>query len=304
LTITRSENIKFYILAFLFAIGISESASYLIWFGFIEPFKYATIENPTPVMSHISYNPFLAFAIYLVLNELLSRKKMKPYERGAYTFFLLTMTFNMFITGGRAGQVMFFSAIVLLAFQYFKSSQLKAVFTSFLLIITIFISAYYLSPVFQQRVDMGYNEISNFDTKRDVESPYIHTSIGLRINFFLNSWEIFESSPIYGVGTGDFPSEYSKINKVNSPFSTDTSHPHNMYMLLLTQLGLIGFISLMSIFYYQIRIAISSDNQNIKNIGLAIPILFSIINWSDSYLLGHYTANLFILFSAFIYMKN
>ena len=33
LTITRSDNIKFYILAFLLAIGISELLSYLIWFG-------------------------------------------------------------------------------------------------------------------------------------------------------------------------------------------------------------------------------------------------------------------------------
>ena len=116
LAISRIENTKYYITAFLIAIAISESLSYSIWFGIIEPFKYAvSIENPTPLMSHTSYNPFLAFAFYLVVNKLLSGGKMSQLERAVYTFFALTMTFNMFITGGRAGQVMFFAAIIILA---------------------------------------------------------------------------------------------------------------------------------------------------------------------------------------------
>ena len=65
LTIVKRKNIKFYVVAFLLAMIISESLSYLVWFGVIEPFKYATVNNPTPLMSHISYNPLLAFAIYL-----------------------------------------------------------------------------------------------------------------------------------------------------------------------------------------------------------------------------------------------
>ena len=71
LTISRQENIKYYLMAFLVAIGISETLSYLVWFELIEPFGRATLMNPTPVMGHISYNPFLAFAIYLVLHQLL-----------------------------------------------------------------------------------------------------------------------------------------------------------------------------------------------------------------------------------------
>ena len=103
------------------AIVVSQGISYLIWFGIIEPFKYATIDNPTPLMSHISYNPFIAFALYLVLNKLLLGEKMSQIERAFYTFFALTMTFNMFITAGRAGQVMFFVALIVLAFQHFKN---------------------------------------------------------------------------------------------------------------------------------------------------------------------------------------
>ena len=133
---------------------------------------------------------------------------------------------------------------------------------------------------------------------------WIHSSIGLRFIMFVNSWDMFQSSPIIGVGAGDFPDEYKKINKVNSPYAVDTVQPHNMYMLVLGQLGIIGLIFFLRMFYLQFKIAYASQNHRIHNIGIAIPILFLTIMWSDSYLLGHYTANLFILFSSFIYMNR
>ena len=76
LTIAKKENINYYLYAFLFAIGVSELCSYLVWLELIAPFGNATISNPTPVMGHISYNPFLAFAIYLVLHQLIFEKGM------------------------------------------------------------------------------------------------------------------------------------------------------------------------------------------------------------------------------------
>ena len=164
LTISRIENIKYYITAFLIAIAISEGLSYLIWLGIIEPFKYAvSIENPTPLMSHTSYNPFLAFAFYLVVNKLLSEEKVSQLARALYTFFAFTMTFNMFITGGRAGQVMFFAAIIILAFQYFKNSKVKAAIVSLVLIFCISFTAYFSSPLFHDKVNLVSTEIVNYN---------------------------------------------------------------------------------------------------------------------------------------------
>ena len=301
LTISRIENTRYYITAFLIAIAISESLSYLIWFGIIEPFKYATgIENPTPLMSHTSYNPFLAFAFYLVVNKLLSGGKMSQLERAVYTFFALTMTFNMFITGGRAGQVMFFTAVIFLVFQYFKNSQVKAIIVSLILIFSISVTAYFSSPIFQERVQMVADEISHYNDN----SASKNSAMGLRITFFINTLELIKKSPILGVGTGDFPDEYEKVNNIRSQDVVSTVQPHNMYLLVLAQLGILGLASLAWIFYLQFRIALSSSNQFVHHVGVAMPIFFLIIMWSDSYLLGHYTGNLFILFSSFIYSNR
>lgn len=297
LTITRKDNVKFYISAFLLAISISETLSYLIWFGVIEPFKYAQLHDPTPLMSHISYNPFLAFAIYLVLNKLFSDEFLSQFERALYTFFTLTMSVNMFITGGRAGQVMFFAAIIVVMFQYFKNSQTKAILTSIALITFISYSAFTFSPIFKDRVMKGVENVTKFEENKN-------TPIGQRVTFVINSYGLFTENPIIGVGTGDFPEEYKRINKTNSPDVVATVQPHNMYLLVLAQLGIMGLISFLIIFYYQITIALSSQSTLVRHVGVAIPLLFLIIMWSDSYLLGHYTGNLFILFSSFIYSQD
>jgi O-antigen ligase len=302
LTITRLENSKYYIAAFLLAISISEILSYLIWLDIIEPFGNATInesgiKNPTPLMSHVSYNPFLAFAFYLVVNKLISGEKIFLTERVLYTFFAFTMTFNMFITGGRAGQLMFFAAVVILSFQYFKHSQIKAIIISFLLIILITITAYSFSDVYKSRIDATIYSVTNYEENKK-------TSIGYRLTFLINSFELVKRNPIIGVGTGDFPDEYEKFNLINSPDIPTTVQPHNMYMLILTQLGVVGLLSLFWIFFTQFKTALMSSNSVVKTTGVAMPIFFLIIMWSDSYLLGHFTSNLFILFSSFIYSKQ
>ena len=119
--------------------------------------------------------------------------------------------------------------------------------------------------------------------------------------FAMNSWEIIKKNPFLGVGTGDFPEEYKKINLINTPVMNNATNPHNMYILVFAQLGLLGLISFLSIFYFQFKIAFNSKNIITKDVGLALPIMFLVIMFSDSYLLGHFTTLIFIFFSAFLY---
>ena len=89
-----------------------------------------------------------------------------------------------------------------------------------------------------------------------------YNSVGLRINYSINSFDVIKKHPIIGVGTGDFPVEYSKINQINSPALPNTTNPHNMYTLILMQLGLVGLISMLSIFYYQIKLSFNSSKDS------------------------------------------
>ena len=124
-----------------------------------------------------------------------------------------------------------------------------------------------------------------------------------RINFTKNSFEVIKKNPILGIGTGDFPIEYKKINQINSPKMPNTTNPHNMYTLIAMQLGFIGLLSMLSIFYYQLKHSFNASNSTkfIRDVGITLPLLFLFIMLSDSYLLGHFTSLLFVFFGSFLY---
>jgi len=292
--IVNKSDVKYFILAFFLAISITEVISYLIWFEIIPPFKNATASNPTPFMSHISYNPILAFAIYLLGHEVLFSMKISKYKRYWYIFFLFTMSVNMFITGGRAGQIMYFAVVSLLIFQYFRSQIFKGLIVSFVVISSIFFTAYQTSDIFNTRVNDAIENIKSYESNKN-------TPVGQRITWALNSWEVIMDNPLIGIGTGDFPKEYLKVNKKNTPQVVTTRNPHNMYILILMQLGFIGLVSFLLIFYYQIVYSFKSHNKFYRDVGLAIPLLFLLIMFSESYLLGHYTSLVYVFFSSFLY---
>ena len=311
-SIVRKEYIKHIIFAFLIAIAVTEILSYLVWFELIPPFKNAIVSNPTPFMSHVSYNPILAFAIYLVSHEIFFNKNLSKVKFFLYSFFVITMSINMFITGGRAGQVMFFASIAILIFQFFNAEKIKSLIIILVLIPGIFFTAYKSSTLFEERVDSALQDIVRYEGVKIDEGEWspkktilrlanINTPVGERISYAVYSWKIFSTSPWIGVGTGDFPIEYQKLNTVYSPSMVSTNHPHNMYSLVTVQLGLVGLLSFLSIFYYQIKLSFHSPSRFIRDVGIALPLMFLLIMLSDSYLLGHYTTLMYVLFSSFLY---
>ena len=292
-TVVKKEYIDYYLNAFLLSILITEIFSFLIWFQVIEPFGNASLYNPTPFMTHISFNPILAFAIYIVSHKVLFDES-PIYTKLFLSFFTLAMSINMFITGGRAGQVMFFAVLAILIFQFFSKQKFKAIFVVILFTTSVFFGAYNTSNIFHKRVNDVVSNIQVYESNKK-------TSVGIRIAYALNSWEVILKNPIIGVGTGDFPKEYKLVNQKNTPQLPNATNPHNMYILIFMQLGLIGLISFLMIFYYQIKLSFASTNKLIKDIGVSLPILFLIIMFSDSYLLGHFTSLMFVFFSSFLY---
>ena len=312
-TIVQKKYIKYYISSFLLAISFTEVVSYLLWFELIEPFKIVRIpdtlnlmilrssdlahmtSNPTPFMSHVSYNPILTIAIYIVYHEIFLNKKLDRVKFFIFSFFAITMTFNMFITGGRAGQVMYFAMLAILTFQFFQAEKVKSLIVISILIPGIFLTAYQTSALFENRVNAAINDVVTYEVNSN-------TSVGKRIDYLVNSIDIIKKNPFIGVGTGDLPNEFLKVSIMNNNRdSIRTNNPHNMYSLVLIQLGLLGLLSFLSIFYFQIKQSFLSPSRFMRDVGITLPLLFLIIMFGESYLLGHYTTLLFVFFSSFIY---
>jgi O-antigen ligase len=306
-SIVQEKNINYYLTAFLSAMTLSVLLSFSIWFEIIDItyfqsiydgmfvfFKADNSLNPNVFMSHISYNPILTLAIYLVIHTILFKPKLGKVKIFFYSFVAIMMIINMFITGGRAGQVMFFAMLAILIFQYYPTQKFKSIFLIFIVISSVFLSAYHLSDKFHKRVNLVMYEIQNYDVDKN-------TSVGLRMTFAINSLEVISNNPLIGVGTGDFSSEYKKINLKNTPNLPNASNPHNMYILVLVQIGLLGLVSMLAIFYLQIKLSNNSPNKLIRDFGFTLPVLFLLIMLSDSYILGHFTTLVYIFFSSFLY---
>ncbi|MBC8147633.1 MAG: O-antigen ligase family protein [Bacteroidetes bacterium] len=293
----KREHVKYYILAFLASMSLSEIWSYGIFFELLPLYGGATLIDPIPLMSHITYNPFLAIAIYFLSYYVLFDHSISKLKKFIYGFFIITMSINMFITGGRAGQVMYFAMLVVLIFQYFPKNAFKASLIS-LLVLVITSSTFYLnSKIFSDRVDSAVTELSDYKN-------HTHSSTGMRISSAINSWSIIKENPIIGVGTGDYKNEFIKAsiqNKLKLEDKLVIHNPHNMYVLILVQFGLLGLVAMLYMFYSQIKIAANSNEEFVRKIGIALPLLYLLIMLSDSYLMVHMTGLLFIFISSFVY---
>lgn len=307
---------------------ISVFVSYLLWFDFITPAQKELLlwknetpklldyigthftpdglleryPTPTPFYSHVVYNPLLALSIYLLAWSL--KTSSLGSKKSLLTWVLIIiMTHNMLITYGRTGQVAFVFLIGIFGFQFYSKDKQKVIVTSILF--PVILGTFYLfQPTFKNRIDETIGNIKTI-------SQQSHNSVSERFVYFRCSLEMIKDSPLMGVGTGDFPIEYKR--QVKSLYGQSylskpkyhTQNPHNQYLLVLTQFGILGFILFLAIFFLQIKTAkTSSTSNNIHHFRLAFPLFFIIIFIGDSYLQTSATSLLFSSISGFLYKKH
>jgi O-antigen ligase len=90
--------------------------------------------------------------------------------------------------------------------------------------------------------------------------------------------KIFKDNPILGIGPKNFRFECKKKDYDVSKFSC-TTHPHNFYIQLLTETGLLGLIIplifLFNILKFYIRIFFNKFNRRLKDIHIIQICLYS-----------------------------
>ncbi len=283
---------RFYVGGYLTGLSVAMAMTYLAWFGLL---RYSDVSEHhlTHKTFHVVYNPLLAFGIYLVLHELIWRKDLATGWRLALAGLAVAMIVDMFITDGRAGQLVFFVLMGLLLFQVLNRQRFVALLAVCVLVPAMFVTGYMVSPVFRTRVDTARQEISEFHVNPN-------TSVGQRLQFWHNSWRIIREHPLLGVGTGGFKSAYCQVNRQESPNCVATDNPHNQYVLVAAMLGLPGVVSLLFIFVTMFREAFRR-HDHWQRVRVAFPLFFLVIMLTESYLKVYETGFFFSLFGAVLY---
>jgi len=289
----KKEHIVYYLQAFVLGMMISEILTYLVWFDIIPQFMYATENYPSPLMKSTNYSPFVAMSSFLLLYFILFYKDQGVVQKIISLLFAGTMIINLFITGGRAGQVGFFVLFLVLILGYFKGKIFKGLLFFSIATSIIFLLAYNNLSFFKIRIDEGITQAIQFSPgKQD-------TSVSVRMALNKNYYEVFKENFLLGVGTGDYMDEYKKVNS-KSLYKTHITHPHNMYMLIFVQLGIVGGLIFLTLFLYQIYYAFKVEDE-FRPIRIAFPLFFMAIMSINWYLYTFHTMFLFIYFTAILY---
>ena len=265
---------KTYILA-LHAFLISNLTSAIVAVGINYDFINPIFDN-SAITAFLKYNYHNILLSFSALLSFLMFLKSKSKYSFLYIVLILIYSFSIFNEAGRAGQLTFNVFFVCYAIFLLRSKfKFSILIILFLIIINFF--SYKNSSIFKHRVDHLTHIVQNDGQKKNKNSVekdirYLFTKTGL---------ELIRKKPIFGYGTGSF----SSVFKLETETSYDLNKhktPHNNYLYILFELGFIGLIFFLSIFYFQIKELINKDLINTEKILLPLFMLFLML--FDSYM--------------------
>ena len=188
----------------------------------------------------IAASYILAFFI-LIIAYLFQYFNKKNYLKYIILIFSIICLASIFLTGERSNTIkalMFFGIFYL----FNDNFSFKEKFTS-LILISLFFTMIFLNSNFLKMRYVGqlYNQISAHGIK-----GYYHNNN--YFNIYRSGIEVFKKYPYFGVGNKNYRVASCLVD---SPLECNT-HPHQIYVELLAEHGLFGFILLLSILFYLI----------------------------------------------------
>jgi len=224
-------------LVLLITILINMLLTYGILLGLLPPGP--TGQEYTIFKGRIAWPFFLAFATFIMAHHFV----WKPKLRWLLGLLILMALYNIFYMNlGRTGQIVILFLVMLFSFQQGrgKGLVLGAVAVIFLVVLSVG-----TSPLVKQRI---IEESAGLKTETMASS-----STGLRLDFYKNSLKLIAKHPILGTGTGSFAHSYNTLTQGTGTPAAD--NPHNEYLLIAAQLGLVGLAAFLFMGYRQWQIA-------------------------------------------------
>jgi O-antigen ligase len=201
---------------------------------------------PTP-MDHIKYSLFISFAIMAGLIVLLSREVL--FFRGEKILFgslLLYLFIFLHLLAVRSGIVILYVNLgVYILHILARRKQYLLGSAALLILLSMPVGAYFSLPTFRAKVDYSIRDFQM--SRQNREMAY---SDGERLRSYRVGIDIFESSPVTGVGVGDLFREYAIRYQLKYFVKNPTNLPHNQFLSVAAGTGVIGLILFAIAFFF------------------------------------------------------
>lgn len=269
--------------AFIAAILVALAVSFAMRLEWLQP--GAAGQEWVPFKSRIAYGFFLALAAYLMAHHLLRSRvfRQQLFWGAAVSLTLFNLTF---MVSGRTGHIIFAALVLLLLYQY--RAGLRKYWPGLLAAFAVATAVLLASPAIRDRAN---------DIDLAASNPE-QSSIGQRLIMWQTASRIIADHPVLGSGTGSFAGEYTK-KSYDHP-SIQTGNPHNEYLLIVAQLGVVGLGGFLLLLYRQMResVALAQPYRFAAQglvVAMAVGCLF------NSFLYDHGEGHFFAIYAGMLF---
>jgi O-antigen ligase len=279
------------ILCFCAAVLLSIAFAWLVRADLLlgHPVWHRGSETPASFKFSITQGLMAALAAYLF--ALLAREQPRGAMRLAYAALALAAAHHVVFT-----MVSRTAYLVLLAlFVCFCATSFgRRGFAAALVASALFAGAAYVaSPGVQQRVQAAVDEVRHWQPGRAASR-----SVDLRLEFYRTGAGLIAERPLFGSGTGSFPRVYA--GAVAGSGKTATTNPHNEYILIGVQLGLVGLAAFGWLMVAHWRAAAQLAGRFERDLARGLLLWLAIGSLFNSMLLDHTEGLLFAWLSALV----
>lgn len=211
--------------AFVIASVVSLAISFLMSLGILET---APFHGPS-LKSRITHGIFIGFFAFYCLH-----KSMDGGDTARlYLVLFGAAIFNIFfVVEGRTGQLLALVLIALFAVQRFGLKARLLTGLALIVFLGLFLG-------FSQKAERVLEGIENTQAYMQEQPEQVDSSMGQRYTFWKYSVKLMADKPLLGYGTGSFAQEYAQIAQGERFLA---HHPHNEFLFIGVQLGLLGLI--------------------------------------------------------------
>ena len=267
-------------LAFAFALALTLVLSCLAWAGLIAH-NFLVIgdrSNPVVFKQYLTQSVMMAFGALLFAQ--LARTAQSVWHRyGWWMLAVLAFANVALMLQGRTGQLILVALLLYFAYSVWQRRGVIAATLGVLAAIgMVSLGTGEVSGRYSQALD----EWKNW---QPAQAAQTFDSIGMRLEFYRNSLEITREHPLIGTGTGSFSKVYA--DHVAGTAMAPTENPHNEYLNIAIQLGVIGVLVLLYMFYCEWRYAAMLPEAYERHLARGLVITFAIGCLFNSLLMDH-----------------
>ena len=215
---------------------------------------------------------YLAGFIFLIFGHLLEKNNKKTLA----FIFLLVALMSVIFSGERSNTIKVFLGIIIYFFllDFLKIRTKLIIILFFLTTFGVILSqSEYLKLRY---IGQFYNVLTNKNISEKLENNQY-------IRLYKSGFLVFKNYPLFGVGNKNYRVETCKKNKGNIPQQKFNyfclTHPHQVYIELLSEHGIIGFTLILGVFFFLMFKILKSIlmSRNYIQIGAFIFVLINFI---------------------------